>query len=637
VPVFWNLSLNFAISMKLYLIAPCLISSSLALWPIPKAYSHGDTVLWISKNVTFYWYEAGARNVDYHSEQAPFLFASNSNTDTVLQNQAGDDLSLHRRYTAPFENHHRTRDATGVSGDDIIDYAIQSAWETVFKEGFHPWKFHPRSWKEPSLGKTARYVDHVNIRLLAKDTANVAKALAGDVDESYTLELKENGVVTVAANSSIGIARGLTTFTQLFFQTSDEKHFYTPLVPVTIEDAPQFSHRGINLDVSRNFIPVADIKRQINAAAYTKMNRLHLHATDSQSWPLEIPSLPDLARKGAYRPDLIYTAADFVDLQRHASLQGVQLITEIDMPGHTSSIWYSAPELIAAYNQQPDWNTYAAEPPSGTLKLNSTGVDKFLDKLFTDLMPRVASYTGYFHTGGDEVNLNAYTLDNTVNSSDPAVLQPLMQAFVSANHERVREAGLTPMVWEEMLLTWNLTLGSDVVVQSWQSDEAVLQIVQSGHKALVGNYKYWYLDCGKGQWLDFAPGESSANAWPYEDYCAPFHNWRLIYSKDPYEGVPENLRHLVIGGEAHMWGEQTDAVNLDPMLWPRAAAAAEVLWSGAKDAQGQNRSQIEASPRLSDLRERLVAKGVRAEPVRMPYCEMESDGNRSPQCQLGLT
>lgn len=623
--------------MKFSLVLPCLMSPVLALWPIPKSYTHGDTILWISKNVTFYLYEAGTRNVDYLSNQAPFLFVSNSNTDTVPQNQAGDDLSLHRRYTAPFENNQHARDATGVSGDDIIDYAIRSTWDTIFKEGFYPWKFHPRKWKEPSLGQKARFVDHIDIRLLASDPTDVAKALAGDVDESYSLELKENGVATVAANSSIGIARGLTTFTQLFFQTSDKKHFYTPLAPITVEDAPQFSHRGINLDVSRNFIPVADIKRQIDAAAYTKMNRLHLHATDSQSWPLEIPSLPDLARKGAYRPDLIYTTADFASLQRHAALQGIQLITEIDMPGHTSSIWYSAPELIAAYNQQPDWDTYAAEPPSGTLKLNSSAVGKFLDTLFADLMPRVAPYTGYFHTGGDEVNLNAYSLDNTVNSSDPAVLQPLMQAFVSANHDRVRKRGLTPVVWEEMLLTWNLTLGPDVVVQSWQSDEAVLQIVQSGHKALVGNYKYWYLDCGKGQWLDFAPGEASAKAWPYQDYCAPFHNWRLIYSKDPYEGVPEDLQHLVIGGEAHMWGEQTDAVNLDPMLWPRAAAAAEVLWSGAKDAQGQNRSQIEASPRLSDLRERLIAKGVRAEPVRMPYCEMESDGNRSPQCQLGLT
>ena len=622
--------------MKLLLPLPLFLSVSSALWPIPQSYEHGDTVLWIARNVSFYWYQAGARNVDYHPDQTPFLFASTSNEDFASQDNRENDLSLHRRYTEPFNEYNHAREAEGVSGDDIIDHAIRSTWSTIFKQSFYPWKFHPRNWAEPNRIGNTSYIDHINLRLLTADPSDVAKALAGDVDESYSLDLTEDGVVTVSANSSIGVARGLTTFTQLFFQDSDGKHVYTPLAPISIKDSPQFPHRGLNLDVSRNFIPVPDIKRQIDALAYSKLNRLHLHATDSQSWPLEIPSLPDLARKGAYRPDLVYSAADFADLQRYAALQGVQLITEIDMPGHTSSIWYSQPELIAAYNQQPNWDTYAAEPPSGTLKLNSTSVDKFLDTLFSDLMPRVAPYTSYFHTGGDEVNLNAYTLDNTVNSSDPAVLQPLMQAFVDKNHERVRRAGLAPVVWEEMLLTWNLTLGDDVVVQSWQSDEAVLSIVEAGHKALVGNYKYWYLDCGKGQWLDFAPGEASADAWPYEDYCAPFHNWRLIYSKDPYEGIPSDLQHLVVGGEAHMWGEQTDAVNLDPMLWPRAAAAAEVLWSGAKDASGQNRSQIEASPRLSDLRERLVAKGVRAEPVRMPYCEMESDGNRSPQCQLGL-
>ncbi|KAJ4349057.1 Glucosamine-6-phosphate isomerase (Glucosamine-6-phosphate deaminase) (GNPDA) (GlcN6P deaminase) [Ascochyta clinopodiicola] len=623
--------------MKLLLSIPLFLSVSSALWPIPKSYEHGDTVLWIAKNVTFYWYEASARNVDYHPAQAPFLFAANSNTDFHLQDSAGEELSLHRRYTQPFDEYSRERGVEGVKGGDIVDYAIRATWKTIFKQGFYPWKFHARNWEEPVQGKKAKYIDHIDIRLLASDPSDVAKALAGDVDESYTLSLTDAGVASISANSSVGIARGLTTFTQLFFQHSNGKQIYTPLAPVTIYDAPQFEHRGINLDVSRTFIPVPDIKRQIDAAAYNKMNRLHLHATDSQSWPLEIPALPDLARKGAYRPDYIYSAADFAELQRHAALQGVQLVTEIDMPGHTSSIWYSAPDLIAAYNQQPDWDTYAAEPPSGTLKLNSTAVGKFLDTLFADLMPRVAPYTSYFHTGGDEVNLNAYRLDSTVNSSDSAVLQPLMQAFVTANHDRVRAQGLTPIVWEEMLLTWNLTLGSDVIVQSWQSDEAVLSIVEAGHKALVGNYKFWYLDCGKGQWLDFAPGESSSDAWPYEDYCAPFHNWRVVYSKDPYEGVPEHLQHLVIGGEAHMWGEQTDAVNLDQMVWPRAAAVAEVLWSGSKDAQGENRSQIEASPRLSDLRERLVAKGVRSEPVRMPYCEMESDGNRSPQCQLGLT
>ena len=145
-----------------------------------------------------------------------------------------------------------------------------------------------------------------------------------------------------------------------------------------------------------------------------------------------------------------------------------------------------------------------------------------------------------------------------------------------------------------------------------------------------------YLDCGKGQWLDFDPSVS-ANFWPYNDYCAPFHNWRLIYSYDPLSGVPEDLQHLVIGGEAHLWAEQTDSVNIDPMIWPRGSAVAEILWSGAKDAEGRNRSQIDASPRLSEMRERLVRLGVGAEPIQMPYCLMESEGGTNPQCQLGWT
>lgn len=129
-----------------------------------------------------------------------------------------------------------------------------------------------------------------------------------------------------------------------------------------------------------------------------------------------------------------------------------------------------------------------------------------------------------------------------------------------------------------------------------------------------------YLDCGRGQWLDFKPGGSSQQFWPYRDYCNPVKNWRLIYSYDPYTGVPEEEHHLIIGGEAHMWSEQTDPANIDRMVWPRAGAVAEVLWSGPKDAQGQNRSQVEASPRLMDFRERLVARGINAEPINFPFC-----------------
>lgn len=137
-----------------------------------------------------------------------------------------------------------------------------------------------------------------------------------------------------------------------------------------------------------------------------------------------------------------------------------------------------------------------------------------------------------------------------------------------------------------------------------------------------------YLDCGQGQWIDFAP-ETASTYYPFLDYCSPRKNWRLMYSYDPLHGVPANQTHLVVGGECHIWAEQTDPVNLDRMVWPRAGAAAEVLWSGAKDEQGQNRSQITASPRLSDFRERLVARGVKAEPIQMPFCTMNGT-----QCSL---
>ncbi|KAF2649395.1 glycoside hydrolase family 20 protein [Lophiostoma macrostomum CBS 122681] len=607
--------------MRSFLFLSFFTPSATAIWPIPVSYSSGNSVQFISEDVSFNW--AGASNVGYVAFQnSP---SSNSGYQSKLQRRYNaNDKDWWARDDAPSADN----ESAGVTGDDIVDHAIKQAHNTIFKKGFVPWKFHPRGWEEP-VQDQATSISCINLELLQADPDKVAKPLAGSVDESYTLSLTGDGHATITANSSVGLARGLNTFTQLFYKHSQDGVAYTLLAPVEIYDAPKFEHRGINLDVARNWIPVEDIKRTINAVAYSKMNRFHLHVTDAQSWPLEIPALPDLAAKGAYGPNMIYTVDDFAEIQKHAAVQGVELITEIDMPGHTSSVHYSGPDLIAAFNVQPDWNTYCAEPPCGSLKLNSSAVDDFLDTLMSDLLPRIYPYSAYFHTGGDEVNKNTYTLDDTVRSNDSAVLQPLMQKFIDRNHDQVRSLGLTPIVWEEMLLDWNLTLGDDVIVQSWQSDEAVASIVESGHKALVGNYKYWYLDCGKGQWLNF-PQSSASSYWPFEDYCAPFHNWRLIYSKDPLEGVPTDKQHLVIGGEAHMWAEQTDPINLDPSIWPRAAAAAEVLWSGATDAQGLNRSQVDAAPRLSEFRERLVALGVRAEPIQMAFCIMNGT-----QCSLG--
>lgn len=612
-----------------------LAGSVLAIWPLPTEYEHGKEVLWITRDQV---------EVRYNN------------------NQAGSVVSVpecldEKRLLLTYEGQQSpTTDAGNAS--KMVQNAVQRTYDTLFGKNFVPWMLRPRlSNFEPDGTANATYITTITLEQTGADPEDLAKP-STDIDESYSLNVTIDGKVTVTAPTSIGLLWGLTTFTQLFFKHSSGR-VYTDLAPVSITDAPKFKWRGLNVDTSRTFKPLSDLYSMIDALSYNKMNRLHWHITDAQSWPLEVPALPDLMPKGIYEPSQKYSTEDVRAVQEYGSLLGVQVAMEIDNPGHTSSIWFSNPELIAAFNQQPDWTTYCAEPPCGSLKLNSTKVYDFLETLLDDLLPRLQPLTSYFHLGGDEVNKNAYLLDDTVRSNSSSVLQPLMQKYMDRNMNQTQAYGLTPLVWEEMLLEWNLTLPQDTIVQTWQSDQAVAQVTAKGYRALVGNYNYWYLDCGKGQWLDFAPA-NAAGFWPFQDYCSPFHNWRVMYSYDPLTGVAENATHLVLGGETHIWSEQTDSVNLhqavrlytpifssSPLLsppppslthlhtspqhqltkhlptlqvWPRTCAAAEVLWSGAKDASGQNRSQITAAPRLAEMRERLVARGIRAEPIQMPFC-----------------
>jgi hexosaminidase len=129
-----------------------------------------------------------------------------------------------------------------------------------------------------------------------------------------------------------------------------------------------------------------------------------------------------------------------------------------------------------------------------------------------------------------------------------------------------------------------------------------------------------YLDCGRGQWLNFDNGIAFQTFYPFNDWCSPAKNWRLIYSHDPTAGLTAEEAKLVLGGEVAVWSETIDPANLDSILWPRASAAGEVLWSGRQDASGRNRSQLDAAPRLAEMRERMVARGVMSSPVQMIFC-----------------
>jgi hexosaminidase len=446
------------------------LSYVLAIWPAPTSFTSGSSVLWISPSVHV-TYNGG--NVWSFSFPDEFY----SQTEGVLGIQNSCTSNTEQTF----------------SSQSIVQGAVSRALQTLFTQNLVPWKLVARNELaqfEPAVNSRKTYITNLDITQTGTDNSSTFKPLAGQVDESYSLNVDTDGTASITAVSSTGVLHALQTFIQLFYQHSAGAGTYTNVAPISITDAPKFPHRGLNMDVSRNWYPVTDILRTIDALSWNKFNILHIHMTDSQSWPMDIPALPLLSQKGAYQTGLSYSTSDIDLIQTYAIERGINVILEFDMPGHTTSIGYGYPDLVAAFNAKP-WDTYCAEPPCGTLQLNNPDVDTFLETLFSDVLPRVQPYTAYFHTGGDEVNAQAYTLDPTVKSNDTKVIGGYIQKLVDRNHAQIRAAGLAPIVWEEMLLDWNLNLGDDVVVQTWLSDASVAQTVAKGHKALAGNYNYW--------------------------------------------------------------------------------------------------------------------------------------------------
>ncbi|KAI4267299.1 MAG: hypothetical protein L6R38_008312 [Xanthoria sp. 2 TBL-2021] len=589
--------------MRALLWCCALLSSSFALWPQPKHFEHGSSTLWLSANVQL-----------VHSSR------------TASTQPLGWLWNTVQQLIRP--SHHGAPSTVGwisLSSETLLQSAFERMKHNVLDRGFVPRKFHPRGARfEPATDNVKRYIERIVIDEDPRN--NLTSTERHDKSEAYTIEISEDGGALIKIASPLGGLHALETFTQLFFaHSSPSAGSYTPYAPLSIQDSPVFEHRGLNLDISRNWISPADVMRTIEAMAANKLNRLHIHASDAQSWPLEIPSLPDLALKGAYSPAQIWSTEDLEAVQLHGTYHGVQVFTEIDLPGHTTSIGNAYPSLVTA--KDVPWPKYALEPPSGQLRLNSSEVPPFIQTLLDDLLSRTSRHSSLFHLGGDELNMNAYRLDPTVNSSSYQILQPLVQTFIDHVISIATAHSLTVIMWEEMVLDWNLALPQqDIIIQTWRGsdDDALGTILNKGYKTLFGSNAHWYLDCGHGYFVDPDPSNPDSPVRPpYLDYCSPYKNWRHMYAYDPVADVPQSLRYLVVGGEVHLWGELTDSVNLDDMLWPRVAAAAEVMWSapGKKPDESTTR-------RLADMRERLVMRGIRAGVVQMEWCLRYKGGCR---------
>jgi hexosaminidase len=364
-------------------------------------------------------------------------------------------------------------------------------------------------------------------------------------DESYTLDVSPTQARLKSATVT-GAMRGLQTLLQL--ARPDAQGF--AIAGVHIEDAPRFPWRGLLLDVTSHFMPVAVIKRNLDAMEAVKLNVFHWHITDDQGFRVEsqvFPKLHTLGSSGGY-----YTRHEIRDVIEYARDRGIRVLPEIDMPGHSGTWMIGYPELGSApgpYTINPRFGVF--DP---TLDPTQERVYAFVDTLLGEIAALFPDE--YLHIGGDEVNRVHWKANPAIQKfirdhglKDEAGLQAHFNRRVEAI---VRKHGKKMMGWDEVL---HPDLPRDVMVQSWRDHESLAAAVKQGHRALLSfGYYLDHLDTSKVYYLVDPLG-------------------------GPAAGLSEAEAQHVLGGEACMWTEFISPETVDSRIWPMTAAIAERLWS----------------------------------------------------------
>ncbi|KAK4591663.1 hypothetical protein RGQ29_016196 [Quercus rubra] len=460
--------------------------------------------------------------------------------------------------------------------------------------------------------------------------SDLTAPLHHNVNESYTLTIPTWGPANLSAETVWGAMRGLETFSQLVWGD--------PLrvaVGLYIWDAPLFGHRGIMLDTSRNYYPVEDILRTIGAMSVNKMNVFHWHITDSHSFPLLVPSEPDLAAKGSYGSDMLYTPDDVNKIVQFGLDHGVRIIPEIDSPAHTGSWAEAYPDIVTCANMfwwpaGSMWeDRLASEPGTGHLNPLNPKTYQVLKRVINDVATLFPE--PFYHAGDDEIIPGCWKADPAIQSflSNGGTLSQLLEIFVNSTFPYIVSLNRTVVYWEDVILDVNIRVPTTAlppehtILQTWNNGhENTKKIVSSGYRVIVSSSDFYYLDCGHGDFLgndsqyDQQTSDNSGNG---GSWCGPFKTWQTIYNYDITYGLSKEEANLVLGGEVALWSEQADPAVLDARIWPRTSAMAETLWSGNRDETGKKR-YAEATDRLNEWRYRMVRRGIGAEPIQPLWC-----------------
>ncbi|KAJ2453709.1 Glucosamine-6-phosphate isomerase (Glucosamine-6-phosphate deaminase) (GNPDA) (GlcN6P deaminase) [Coemansia sp. RSA 2336] len=492
---------------------------------------------------------------------------------------------------------------SNVTSSSVVNAAVER-YQYLLE---HEYYQSPYDYDENAL-KTSGYLYALDVNVQsAQDVLDL------ETDESYSLEIPVEGKAVINAATPFGAVRGLETFSQLVSANSGRK--LVKNAPVKIVDAPKFSHRGILLDTSRNFYHVDSILRTLDAMAYNKLNVLHWHIVDAFSWPVESKVHPELTEKGAYTSDMRYSYEEIKKIINYAKNRAIRVMPEFNMPGNTFIIGDAHPEIMSCLNKQPNWDKFATEPPSGQLNIADPRAVSFAFDIITEYS-RLFVDLG-FHVGGGSLNTDCWKEDPVVElyvrDHPGESIESLVKGWYEQTFGKVNEMGKITFAREETVLNYNYTAKNTTIIEAWVDEESVSKVVERGYRAIASPWSRYYLDCGHGSWLSNFDGDS---------WCGSYKGWQQIYSYNPLSNITDVAKQkLVLGGEVALWSAQSDETSVDRNLWPRAAAFAEIMWSGSIDPDtNSTRDMGKVAQRLTDHRFRMVARGIMAEPLQPLWC-----------------
>jgi hexosaminidase len=468
--------------------------------------------------------------------------------------------------------------------------------------------------------------------------------------EGYSLDVSA-GKIILKANTPAGLFYGVQTLLQLLpkeIESEKQVSNITWKIPgVTITDSPRFAWRGLMLDVSRHFFSKEYVKDYIDNMAKYKFNRFHWHLTDDQGWRVEIKSYPKLTTVGAFRVPRIggtfgdheapksneaatdggfYTRDDIKEIVQYAKDRYIEVLPEIDVPGHSMAALAAYPELCVTkdstirVNPGSKFSTWFGNGKfemniDNTLNPADEKVYQFLDKIFGEIASLFPFE--YIHMGGDEcykgywernVRVQDFMKKNNLKNGEE------LQSYFSKRVSKIIiDKKKKPIGWDEII---EGGLAPGAAVMSWRGTKGGIEAAHQKHPVVMSPAPMYY--------LDMRQGERSVEPPVYSDA-----RLKDVYA---FNILPAEIDStFVLGGQGNLWTEQIpNPAQADYMVFPRAFAIAETLWSPK-----YRKNWGDFSKRVENHFERLQAANINYAPSMYdPILSFKKNANNEVVIEL---